>query len=630
MKRHLVTTAIEATWESDLPIVFLGSWCTTDSRHHQWSRLAYEVAPYHWDDIEALAEDEAYTNRIYEELLVESAAVLNKYHGLRWPIRAWRLVLGPWLRRYVTVLYDRYRSIQTALSLFDIASVACATYQPGSLTARDFSEFSAFYKTDIWNYRLYSELIRKTSSESGGIDERAVRVESGQSDVERSPSPADSELRNRKRRSWLNANTWKQFLKRLYGSRFCSWCLRTLISCNRYCLYPSGVLRNIDLLKLSIRLKDVPVIMIDRTARSDREYEKDARTGVCLTSKRSSGFESVARRMFSELLPITYLEGFAELQRLAGQAVFPRSPKVIFATVGIYYDEVFKVWVAEQIQRGVKLVVGQHGGHYATFRITSEFLLHELSVSDCYFSWGWTRSDKNVKGLPVLTLMNGPRGAWNPNGRILVVTRPLFRYCHVLTTGSLPGRNNSRYRRDVEELIVGLSESTAKQVLVRLHPGEAGVGEKGISLGSRLRQRFGHIEIAPEDTTLKSLFLDSRLNVFTYDGTPFLESMCLDCPCVLISRPDTEPFSELAAPFYDRLEAVGIFHTSANSAARHINLTASAVGEWWFSHEVVEARRAYCDVFARRSDSNLGDLAEALQDVLEASPSLAARVDRLS
>ncbi len=53
LKRHLVTTAIETTWESDRPIVFLGSWCTMDSRHHQWSRLNYELAPYHWDDIEA-------------------------------------------------------------------------------------------------------------------------------------------------------------------------------------------------------------------------------------------------------------------------------------------------------------------------------------------------------------------------------------------------------------------------------------------------------------------------------------------------------------------------------------------------------------------------------------------------
>ena len=32
--------------------------------------------------------------------------------------------------------------------------------------------------------------------------------------------------------------------------------------------------------------------------------------------------------------------------------------------IHILMDELFKVWSAEKVEKGVPLVIGQHGGHY--------------------------------------------------------------------------------------------------------------------------------------------------------------------------------------------------------------------------------------------------------------------------
>jgi len=164
MKYHLVTTSLEQTWKTNDTVLFLGTWCQHHERKEKWSTIDYKVAPYHWDDIDLLIADEKYCDCVYEELLVELSSFLNKYHNIEWPIRSWRLVLGPWLRRYVSVLRDRWLSIQSISDKYQISSVLCGRHYSGCLSCKDFSDFSRLSKDDVWNYYLYSLIIHKITT----------------------------------------------------------------------------------------------------------------------------------------------------------------------------------------------------------------------------------------------------------------------------------------------------------------------------------------------------------------------------------------------------------------------------------------------------------------------------------
>ena len=49
-KRFLITTALEETWDEDLPVLFLGEWCQLYSRKDCWSKMDFRILPYHWSD----------------------------------------------------------------------------------------------------------------------------------------------------------------------------------------------------------------------------------------------------------------------------------------------------------------------------------------------------------------------------------------------------------------------------------------------------------------------------------------------------------------------------------------------------------------------------------------------------
>ena len=110
----LITTADERTWRKDRKILFVGEWCKLFSRKKEWSKLDYEVLPYHWDDGKELHRDYLYLNDLYEKILPEVSKNLNKIHDVNHSIRYWRIIVGLWLLAFIHVFYDRYQSILSA------------------------------------------------------------------------------------------------------------------------------------------------------------------------------------------------------------------------------------------------------------------------------------------------------------------------------------------------------------------------------------------------------------------------------------------------------------------------------------------------------------------------------------
>ena len=51
-----------------------------------------------------------------EELLKTLASVLNQIHGQTLTTRCWRILLGNWLHRYITVFFNRYHTLANCLS----------------------------------------------------------------------------------------------------------------------------------------------------------------------------------------------------------------------------------------------------------------------------------------------------------------------------------------------------------------------------------------------------------------------------------------------------------------------------------------------------------------------------------
>jgi len=150
---------------------------------------------------------------------------------------------------------------------------------------------------------------------------------------------------------------------------------------------------------------------------------------------------------------------------------------------------------------------------------------------------------------------------------------------------------------------------------LRLHPGEGDEDEREVPIGPRLRKEFPDIKIGATEYTFDYLLSNAKLVILTYDGTTFLQCMGQEKPCILISYPERDPFSELAEPYYEELELVGIYHKTVDSAVKHINEIASDVAGWWNQENVRIAREKYCHSFARTSAHPVNDICKALKSL---------------
>ena len=164
-KRILITTPLPQTWETNRPFTLLRKWCLPVSKLNEVENKYCEIAPYHWDDRELLANDYIKINALYEELLVDLTQTMNRIHGVEHSVRYWRIVMGAWLGYIVGILYDRWSSIENAATpqnQFETTVITCSAddFIPNDMT----DAYKYTLNDDSWNHYIYSTIIREFPS----------------------------------------------------------------------------------------------------------------------------------------------------------------------------------------------------------------------------------------------------------------------------------------------------------------------------------------------------------------------------------------------------------------------------------------------------------------------------------
>src|SRR2546421_2921240 len=112
----LATTALTEFWDKERELQILGPWCLRYDRRAEWEGLSYTVLPCLWDDRDHFHAAAAEIDDIYERVLPWFGERLANLHGLPYrSTRYWRILVGPWLFRFIHAIYDRYHCINAAL-----------------------------------------------------------------------------------------------------------------------------------------------------------------------------------------------------------------------------------------------------------------------------------------------------------------------------------------------------------------------------------------------------------------------------------------------------------------------------------------------------------------------------------
>lgn len=588
----LVTTPLEKTWGETEEICFLGSWCCLYSREDVWSKRNYKILPYHWDDRQKAFNDFQYFQSFNKKILQELTPVLNNLHGTNYSVRSWNLLIGYWLTQFTAVIFDRWTMIERAVEQYDDLETILLPYDLDDIAPNDISEAIELFVDDDWNHKIYSEIILKYTD---------IQI-LNEKNVSRLTKPESSVLSNTKP-SILTGS--KGVIKRLMSK------LGGFTKLNNDYFFSSTGLKPLELLRLQVSLGLVPAFV--RFPKSPLlPLDSQFREWRLVSLESDNQFEKVVRFLLPMCMPKTYLEGFIECRNKIKNFKLPKAPKVIFTSNDHFSNDLFKIWAMDKLEKGARLVIGQHGGGaFHKFNGATSF---ELSVCDSYITTGEGNNlDQTI--YHVGRFNNKLKlEQYDKNGEALLMTVAMPRYSYDLRAMIIAGQMDS-YFNDQFSFYANLSENIQKKLYVRIYPD----GDYDWDQKKRWIDCFPNVLIDKGMSSIEKQVKKSRLVISTYNATTYNETLANNVPTVIYWDSMFWEISTESIPYFQVLKEVGIFHDTPESAAQHVNNIWNDVSLWWKSKTVQLAREKFCKQYASISPNMLNKLKFSLRKEMKLS-----------
>ena len=571
----LVTTALEETWGREEDLVFLGEWCKRYDRRNVWSQRVHETVTFHWNDRQKLKRDYTYLESLHGVLLRSLAASLNDFHKVDHSVRYWQILVDPWLLSYLAVSFDRWESLRSAVETHREFEYVARDGLEGLLTPFSYTEFLSSAFSDHWNQAFYQRIIE---SEAPSIYSCSARISGAPDGTATEPEAAPLQRRSMLGRMLAGVD---RFLGNaapkndvaLLGSTFS---LRALI-------------------RLSLALGQAPRLYLAEFGAPLRERDwqalnigrPDPRARLRLAFQAGSPFELFVKRWIVDDLPRCLVEHYPAMRARAKEVAV--RTKVIVTGSSHWGDAYAKVWFAEQVHQGAKLVVTEHGGSLPPFRELFDF---EVDIADAKATWFLPYHRKDTQ-LPPARIV----------GRFIKSRSPFFGpkgqlYCSVI------GNECARWVHRVHfypmahqwldsfNMVCRFQEMLDIEIkgLFRFKPHHG--GDHGWITRQRLSDTLGQGKTY-SDQPIDRVFAASKVIVCTYPETTFAEAMASGAPTILMYAAHLYELNPVALPLLEILRSAGIVYTDAASAAAHLNAIWADPDQWWNSDTVRHARAEF-------------------------------------
>ena len=585
VNKVLVTTALEDSWPKDpeTPVLFLGEWCRLYSRKERWQKMNSEVLSYHWDDRTKLYNDYIYINHLYEKCLNCLSEKLNEIHKVDHSVRYWRILIGPWLGQFIQMLFDRWSSLYTVFKE-KIDYTIVLSMPESNLIPNDMRHFNDLYIDDKWNHFIYHKILDFSNNH-----DIKIRI---------NDSNCDSEFNNNIKIS--REKSWKvRVIKKILDS------LNKFYSSKYF--FINTYLNITDQWKLDLMLGQIPQY---------RDYLKIISPPINFEKRKwklkiesiGNEFDLFLENIIPKQIPSLYLEGYIKLTEEIKKNNWPDNPKLIWTSNSYNSDDHFKAYCAKKVENNVKLVIGQHGGHYG-IGLWSFSEDHELKIADRYLSWGWT-DDKAEKVRPIGQFKLKNKIKYVVNNKIVLVTSTMPRYSYEMLSATV-SRQWLDYLEDQFEFCEKIGNELRKNLIVRLYQHDYGWNQK-----ERWKDKFPNIELDSGASSIEEIMKESKIYVSTYNATTYLEAFAINIPTIIFWNPKHWEIRESAKNIFSELERVKIFHSNPESAAKHIQNIWSDVDEWWKHDDVQRILMRFNQKYNRSSSALLELIKNEIEELV--------------
>jgi putative transferase (TIGR04331 family) len=594
----LVTTRLPFARPTKENILFLGSWCL-DYSDKKDKHKACQVVPYRWNLYDNFKTDFHNIEAIYEKLLIQIALVLNYYHNTKYSPSQWRVVLGPWLSYFITILYDRTSSILCAYDRYKIKNVYILERRDRiKYIPINMEKFFEYMVSDEWNEMIFSDIIKYYCYDYTLIPNTASTD---------SKEKASSKKKGYKLRPAIL--DLKSKLRKLID--ISSALLANKIRKSDTIFFMSSYLGFIDEIFIQLRCGQFPRFPTPHKFKfvSPDRKDRENLTRIIIdhtdTRKNENEIEGLFWKILPNYIPASYVESFKVIDQEIDQfCSWPKKVKFIVNTCALWNnDDFFKIWCMKRIKEGAKFIIGQHGGHYGIADLNFNEN-HQIKISHKFLSWGWRKDGpNNIVPFGVISPSFKYHIKPRHDGDILLILTPMPRYSYTLLSAPIGTDNYNIYLEQQFEFYCSLPIEISKRVVIRLFKNPK--LDYGHKIASRWLEKFPNVRIDYGEKSFSRQLSECVIGISTYNATSFLETLSINFPTLVYWDDSLWKINDNAKIGLKSLENVGIFHKSALSASRFLSMISSDILGWWFSNRVQEARAKFCYEYARHPRRDL-------------------------
>jgi len=481
---------------------------------------------------------------------------LNSIHKIDYSQRSWDIIIGKWLREIIQISYKNYLQIDYALTNYNINKIYSIDYKNYDLTVDDTLSQTFAFKNSEWLFSLCSKLLDYLNYK------REI--------VSNLPQKSFFILSKKKINSGHIKNKGKELFFKIISL------MRYFVNTNNYAVIHRTYLPFISEKMLELKFFQIPLKWPEIEVKY-KERNQNLRSNIKFSMQNViDPFENFLRINLPNLLPTFVLENFQNIKKISNGNLYPKKPKFIFTSISYAYDEVFKVYVANQIKNKIPYFIGQHGNNYFT-KIHQNYL-SELNCSDKFISWGVEKKPNIKSSFNFKTLKK--KIFFNQNGKLIII----FDHINQMTS-DLFSTDQSVFNRmkDMVKVIKNLKPDIKQKTILRLNQSFY-LDYFGMKYYDLFKDLGVEIDNGKKD--IDKLLKESRLSFFNYDSTGILENFIYNYPTIFFC--ENNFLNGVNNEYLDKYKILlrnNIMFTNEEKLVNHINANWNQISNWWLSRK---------------------------------------------
>ena len=577
--RTLVVSSIQELWPADNPVLFMDESCLKYEARHIWENLDSAITQSLCFDQKTDDADYEVRVQLYRSIFPDIVSFLNNYHGVTHSDRYWRIVIDHWTMRTIDLIQMRYKKIEKSLASNLVNEVIVSTERAikhPEATSHDF--YHALYG-EPYSALVNEEIVRTLALKFAEVKviEQSLKVD-GFTAI-KSVKSSRSKI--------------KKFLESFAAS------LNRILGRDTDAFFLNTYLPRFKELLLQISFGQAPAIYKNPTWTSN-STDALTRNFYLDSNQRSTDLENCVRGLILKLIPKSYLEDYKKINLLTDKVHWPKTPKFICTANDYDMNDFFKIWSAKKVEGGAPFYVIQHGNNFECLRY---LISPEIEYSHRYITWGWNHKLNCVPGFVVRRTAR-PSRKYKKSGTLLMMAASLKHNIGADTKAEL----NSFQTHDQQEFLKKIENKIQDQLVFRIFGFDLRFPETLEMWNHFFAEAKIKVSIESSAENFGKSLSRSRIAVFAYYSTGFLECLAADRPAICFWQNDLNDFSDDVLKDFQHLREVGLIYFTPESAALHVNKYWDDILIWWNNSEVKLVRQEFANKYARYSARPVRDM----------------------